>query len=223
MGTFKALDRLGIIGTLKRYAASIRQFFATKQEMDVVATALTDLDNRINDVIQLIKAGDLYHKNDAPYVDANGVKGVDYFRAGIVYQIRPSPSYTFADVICVPFPSTDAIKAKADCIFMPYDVTLPIGETVKNMKPYTWSKIHWYLQSSNEEKIVYSTRFSTNDSDFNSVVDSSNNIYSSLSTIEIILRYEKGASYLQVSIENKFGRAYYNGIGQVKHTSNYTM
>lgn len=223
MNIFKALDRLGIIATLKRYAASLRQFFATKPEMDVVATALTDLDKRINDTIQLIKAGDLYHKNDYPYSDSNNLKGVDYFRAGLVSQIRPSTSYTFADVICVPFPSPDSIKAMADCIFMPYDVTLPIGESVKNMKPYTWSKLHWYLQSSNESKIVYSTRFSTNDSDFNSVVDSSNTIHSSLSTIEIIMRYEKGASYLQVSIENKFGRAYYTGIGQVRHTSNYTM
>ena len=43
---FKSLDTLGLGDFVKRITISIRQFFATKIEMDVVATALTDLDRR---------------------------------------------------------------------------------------------------------------------------------------------------------------------------------
>ena len=43
---FKSLDTLGLGSFVKRTILSIRQFFATKNEMDVVATALTDLDKR---------------------------------------------------------------------------------------------------------------------------------------------------------------------------------
>ena len=43
---FKSLDTLGLGNFVKRTILSIRQFFATKNEMDVVATALTDLDKR---------------------------------------------------------------------------------------------------------------------------------------------------------------------------------
>ena len=43
---FKALDNIGLISYLHKLVLAIRQFFATKSEMDVVATALTDLDNR---------------------------------------------------------------------------------------------------------------------------------------------------------------------------------
>ena len=44
---FKALDNIGLISYLTKLVLAIRQFFATKTEMDVVATALTDLDRRI--------------------------------------------------------------------------------------------------------------------------------------------------------------------------------
>lgn len=44
---FKSLDSFGLGDFVKRIILSIRQFFATKTEMDVVATALTDLDRRI--------------------------------------------------------------------------------------------------------------------------------------------------------------------------------
>lgn len=43
---FKSLDTLGLGDLIKRITLSIRQFFATKSEMDVVTTALTDLDRR---------------------------------------------------------------------------------------------------------------------------------------------------------------------------------
>ena len=214
---FKSLDKIGLVVFAKRITLSIRKFFATKPEMDVVATALTDLDKRINDTIKLIKKGDLYHHNDASYIHADGVDGVDFFRVGLVFQMRPNTNFSFANPICVPIPSPNALTSGADCIFMPYAVKL-LDESGKKMRSYTWSKLHWYLQCSDENRIVYSTRFSTNDSDFDSVYDSSNTIYSKLSTIEIILRYENGAYYVQVSIENEYGRAYYNG-SHVGHTS----
>ena len=43
---FKTTDSGGLVGMLRDFALAIRQFFGTKSEMDVVATALTDLDNR---------------------------------------------------------------------------------------------------------------------------------------------------------------------------------
>ena len=43
---FKTTDSGGLVGVLRDFALAIRQFFGTKSEMDVVATALTDLDNR---------------------------------------------------------------------------------------------------------------------------------------------------------------------------------
>ena len=141
--------------------------------------------------------------------------------AGLIFQMRPDANFSFVNKICVPIPSPKALTSDADCIFMPYAVTLK-DESGKNMRDYTWSKLHWYLQCSDKNRIVYSTRFSTNDSDFDSVYDSSKKIYSKLSTIEIILRYENGAYYGQVSIENIYGRAYYNG-SQIGHTSNYQL
>ena len=54
---FKSLDSLGIGDFVKRIILSIRQFFATKTEMDVVATALTDLDRRIDEAIPTIEVG----------------------------------------------------------------------------------------------------------------------------------------------------------------------
>lgn len=43
---FKSLDTLGLCDFIKRITISIRQFFATKSEMDVVTTALNDLNMR---------------------------------------------------------------------------------------------------------------------------------------------------------------------------------
>ena len=43
---FKSLDTLGLGDLIKRVTLSIRQFFATKSEMDVVSIALNDLDRR---------------------------------------------------------------------------------------------------------------------------------------------------------------------------------
>ena len=51
---FKALDNIGLISYLHKLVLAIRQFFATKSEIDVVATALTDLDARKVDVSDLV-------------------------------------------------------------------------------------------------------------------------------------------------------------------------
>lgn len=51
---FKALDNIGLISYLHKLVLAIRQFFATKSETDVVATALTDLDTRKVDVSDLV-------------------------------------------------------------------------------------------------------------------------------------------------------------------------
>ena len=56
---FKALDNIGLVSYLSKLILAIRKFFATKSEMDVVATALTDLDRRIDKSIQTISVGDV--------------------------------------------------------------------------------------------------------------------------------------------------------------------
>ena len=56
---FKTTDSSGLIEALRSFALAIRQFFATKIEMDVVATALTDLDRRIDESIQTISVGEV--------------------------------------------------------------------------------------------------------------------------------------------------------------------
>lgn len=43
---FKTTDSSGLFSMLRDFALAIRQFFATKNEMDVVAQSLTDLDSR---------------------------------------------------------------------------------------------------------------------------------------------------------------------------------
>ena len=83
---FKALDNIGLISYLHKLVLAIRQFFATKSEMDVVATALTDLDNRkieASDIPTSLPANggnadtvDGYHANSFAFVeDTYGTTG----------------------------------------------------------------------------------------------------------------------------------------------------
>lgn len=53
----KIADIAGIKETLLNFYKALRNFLATKTEMDVVVTALTDLDRRIDESIQSIEVG----------------------------------------------------------------------------------------------------------------------------------------------------------------------
>ena len=225
---FKSLDTLGLGDFIKRVTLSIRQFFATKSEMDVITTALTDLDRRKIEasdiptslpasggnadtldgkhasdfILKSEHAGDMYEVND---------DGTDYCDAKLQWQVlpnaNPSTNYRFVDMIQVPVPSKEVMEKLADCIKQVSTVKLKIGETVFN-ESHDWKLLHWLLRCSNEDRIVYTTKYLTSDSHFPSI-DDNGTIKSPPPVIEISVCYEKGVRYVHITIENLYGRAYY--------------
>ena len=153
---FKSLDSFGIGDFVKRIILSIRQFFATKTEMDVVATALTDLDKRIDEAMPTISVGkvttveagkdadvknvgtstkavlDFYiprgEQGDMRELDDKGADSCEVERIW-VYS-NPNLGGTFADMIKGAVPSIEAIVMDADCIKQTNPLTLNVGETI---------------------------------------------------------------------------------------------
>lgn len=234
---FKSLDTGGFINTLRDFGLAIRQFFATKIEMDVITTALTDLDRRkieasdiptslpasggnsdyatsagnadtldgkhaLDFILKSEHAGDMYEVND---------DGTDYCDAKLQWQVlpnaNPSTNYRFVDMIQVPVPSKEVMEKLADCIKQVSTVKLKIGETVFN-ESHEWKLLHWLLRCSNENRIVYTTKYLTSDNHFPSI-DDNGTIKSPPPVIEISVCYEKGVRYVHITIENLYGRAYY--------------
>ena len=234
---FKSLDTSGFINTLRDFGLAIRQFFATKSEMDVITTALTDLDRRKIEasdiptslpasggnsdyatsagnadtldgkhasdfILKSEHAGDMYEVND---------DGTDYCDAKLQWQVlpnaNPSTNYRFVDMIQVPVPSKEVMEKLADCIKQVSTVKLKIGETVFN-ESHEWKLLHWLLRCSNEDRIVYTTKYLTSDNHFPSI-DDNGTIKNPPPVIEISVCYEKGVRYVRITIENLYGRAYY--------------
>lgn len=240
----KIADIAGIKETLLNFYKALRNFLATKTEMDVVATAITDLDRRIDKSITTIEVGkvetvdagkaaqvvshvignkvvldfsiprgeqgDMREYNDEGYDD--GVSTVnDYCVAARQWQMIPLEEYKdyqFADLIRVPIPSGKVADSLPDCIEQMNDITLRIGENIIT-EDYVWSHLHWLLQCSRDSGAVYATKYATQDSDFPSVVDSGYVVQKPPTTIEIVVKYEGGARYVNITIENMYGRAYY--------------
>ena len=240
----KIADIAGIKETLLNFYKALRNFLATKTEMDVVATAITDLDRRIDKSITTIEVGkvetvdagkaaqvvshvignkvvldfsiprgeqgDMREYNDEGYDD--GVSTVnDYCVAARQWQMIPLEEYKdyqFADLIRVPIPSGKVADSLPDCIEQMNDITLRIGENIIT-EDYVWSHLHWLLQCSRDSGAVYATKYATHDSDFPSVVDSGYVVQKPPTTIEIVVKYEGGARYVNIIIENMYGRAYY--------------
>lgn len=231
---FKALDNIGLISYLHKLVLAIRQFFATKTEMDVVATALTDLDRRIDESMPTIAVGKVTTVDAGKDADVKNVgtstkavldfyiprgeqgdmkelddKGSDHCEVvqSWVYN-NPNLSATFADMIQVPVPSIEAMVMDADCIKQTNPLTLNIGES--NFKSdHEWKDLHWLLQCSNTDRIVYTTKYATPDASFQSVDGAISN--SPPAIIEISVSYNKTQDfrYVQVTVENMYGRAYY--------------
>ena len=231
---FKSLDSFGIGDIVQRIILSIRQFFATKTEMDVVATALTDLDKRIDEAMPTVAVGkvttvdagkdadvknvgtstkavlDFYiprgEQGDMKELDDKGSDSCEVERIW-VYS-NPNLSATFADMIQVPVPSVEAMVMDADCIKQTNPLTLNVGES--NFKSdHEWKDLHWLLQCSNTDRIVYTTKYATPDASFQSVDGAISN--SPPAIIEISVSYNKTQDfrYVQVTVENMYGRAYY--------------
>ena len=231
---FKSLDTGGFISTLRDFGLAIRQFFATKTEMDVVATALTDLDQRIDEAMPTISVGkvttvdagkdadvknvgtstkavlDFYiprgEQGDMKELDDKGSDSCEVERIW-VYS-NPNLSGTFADMIQVPIPSIEAMVMDADCIKQTNPLTLNVGETIIKSQ-YTWKELHWLLRCSNTDCIVYTTKYATPDASFPSIDEAITN--SPPTIIEISVSYNKTQDfrYVQVTVENMYGRAYY--------------
>ena len=245
---FKSLDKIGLVVFAKRITLSIRKFFATKIEMDVVATALTDLNSRIGEAMPNISVGtvttvdsskdaqvtisktetdlklnfsiprgqqgDMAEKDDAGYSNLEGQTLVDYCEAGLIWQIPTDENYQFVPKLQVPIPSYKSITSMADCIRMTKDVTLLISGI-----QYTWSQLHWYLQCSSvsENAIVYVAKYGTNHTNSPFSIYNSTSVQPTPTTIEVVVRCEPGSnggSYdIQITVENRYGRAYYLYLG----------
>lgn len=230
----KIADIAGIKETLLNFYKALRNFLATKTEMDVVATALNDLDRRIDESMPNISIGTVTtvdSSKDAK-VTISGTKpnvvlnfsiprgeqgdlkelndgGSDYCEVvqSWVYN-NPNLSATFADMIQVPVPSIEAMVMDADCIKQTNPLTLNVGESIFKSQ-YTWKELHWLLRCSNTDCIVYTTKYATPDASFPSVAEAIPN--SPPVIIEISVSYNKTQDfrYVQVTIENMYGRAYY--------------
>ena len=230
----KIADIAGIKETLLNFYHSLRNFLATKTEMDVVATSLTDLDRRIDEAMPTIAVGkvttvdsgkdadvknvgtstkavlDFYiprgEQGDMKELDDGGSDHCEVVQSW-VYN-NPNLSATFADMIQVPVPSVEAMVMDADCIKQTNPLTLNVGES--NFKSdHEWKDLHWLLQCSNTDRIVYTTKYATPDASFQSVDGAISN--SPPAIIEISVSYNKTQDfrYVQVTVENMYGRAYY--------------
>ena len=244
----KIADIAGIKETLLNFYKALRNFLATKTEMDVVATALTDLDQRIDEAMPNISVGtvttvdssqdakvtisgtkpnvvlnfsiprgeqgDMRHYHDKQ-IDSTGRVIAYYCAVGILWgiKLKTTLSYDYSTKLLLPLPSDIAMQSQADCISMEYEIDLNSGEGLFN-KPYNWANLHWQLQCAKKGVSVYATRYSTSDSDFYFGIENSRkNPITDLTTVEIIVRYENGSTYIQANIENSYGRAYYRGSG----------
>ena len=143
-------------------------------------------------------AGDMYETND---------EGTDYCEVVRSWEYNPNSSGTFVSRIQVPVPSVKAMAMEiaADCIKQTKPLTLLVGDKIS----YTWEELHWLLRCSNTENIVYTTKYATPDASFPSMEDE--NPDSPPTIIEISVSYSKTQDlrYVQVTVENMYGRAYY--------------
>ena len=230
----KIADIVGIKETLLNFYKALRNFLATKTEMDVVATALTDLDQRIDESMPTITVGKVTTVESGKDADVKNVgtstkavldfyiprgeqgdmkelgdEGADHCEVvqSWVYN-NPNLSATFADMIQVPVPSVEAMVMDADCIKQMNPLTLNVGESIFKSQ-YTWKELHWLLRCSNTDCIVYTTKLATPDASFPSVAEAITN--SPPAIIEISVSYNKVQDfrYVQVTVENMYGRAYY--------------
>lgn len=229
---FKSLDTGGFISTLRDFGLAIRQFFGTKTEMDVVATALTDLDRRIDESIQSISVGtvttgspgssaqvivsgsdtDVILNFSIPRGEQGDLKEINDTseRIEVTKKWQSSSSVVFANLVEVPIPTEQAMYSLADCIKQTNLLTNLKIKINSLSATYQCNALHWHIQCSNiySSKVVYSTKYATPDADFVSV-DTPNNS-APPTTIEITITSEKGgARYVHVAIENVYGRAYY--------------
>ena len=229
---FKTTDSGSLIETLRAFALAIRQFFGTKSELNVVATALNDLDRRIDESMPNISIGTVTtvdSSQDAkvtisgtkpnvvlnfsiPRGEQGDLKEINDTseRIEVVKKWQSSSSVVFADIVEVPIPTEQAMYALADCIKQT-NLLINLKIRINNLSAtYQCNALHWHIQCSNidSSKVVYSTKYATPDADFVCVNTPTNS--APPTTIEItVTSVKSGARYVHVAIENVYGRAYY--------------
>ena len=229
----KIADIVGIKETLLNFYKALRNFLATKTEMDVVATALTDLDQRIDEAMPTIAVGKVTTVDAGKDADVKNVgtstkavlefyiprgeqgnmkelydEGSDSCAVGLswaYYNPDPNLSGTFVGRIEVPVPSVEAMVMDADCIKQKNSITLLVNDKIT----YEWKELHWLLCCSNTENIVYTTKYATHDTSFPSVEEAIPNIPPTIIEISVSLHKDQNLRYVQVTVENMYGRAYY--------------
>lgn len=230
----KIADIAGIKETLLNFYKALRNFLATKTEMDVVATALTDLDRRIDEAMPTIAVGKVTTVDSGKDADVKNVgtstkavldfyiprgeqgdmkewndENSDSCEVGLswaYYNPDPNLSGTFVGIIQVPVPSVEAMLMDADCIKQTNTLKLLVNDKIL----YDWKELHWLLRCSNTDNIVYTTKYATPDASFPSVVDGSiMNRPPVIIEISVSLHKDKKFRYVQVTVENIYGRAYY--------------
>ena len=157
--------------------------------------------------------GDMAEKDDSGYTNSNGDTVVDYCTAELKWPLpNPNLNYQFVNILQVPIPSYDLITSMTDCIKMTNNVTLAVGDKGQT---YTWNQLHWSLQCSDKNGIVYVTKYGTDHTNFYFGTDINGDPINAINTIEIVVRCEpdstgaKGVYYIQVTVENEYGRSYY--------------
>ena len=229
----KIADIAGIKETLLNFYKALRNFLATKTEMDVVAIALTDLDQRIDEAMPTIAVGKVTTVDsgkEAQVVNSGtGTKvvldfsiprgeqgdmkelddeGSDSCQVQLSWQLSnpdPNLSGSFVGIIQVPVPSVESMVMDADCIKQKNGITLLVGDKNK----YMWKEMHWLLRCSNTENIVYTTKYATHDASFPSVEEAIPNSPPTIIEISVSLQKDQTFRYVQVTVENMYGRAYY--------------
>ena len=153
--------------------------------------------------------GNMYEMDDIGYIDRDGNAVSDYCVADLIWQTILNPTYpnhTFVNKIEVPIPSVETIVMDADCIKQKYDIVLKIEDTLT----YQWKELHWLKRCSNTGNIVYTTKYAMPHGVFPSVSQGGAVVMPpNIIEISVSCGKETETRYVQITIENMYGRAYY--------------
>ena len=200
----KIADIAGIKETLLNFYKALRNFLATKTEMDVVATALTDLDRRIptievgkvttvdagkdadvknvgigtNMVLDFYiprgEKGDMRHYHDKQ-TDSSGRVIAYYCAVDIQWSIKLKTTLSYNYSTKMFLPIPSETAMQSQADCISMDYEVGLNSGEGLFnQPYKWANLHWQLQCAKKDVVVYATRYSTSDADFYFGIENSN-------------------------------------------------
>ena len=204
-------DSAGTAGMLNGYTSDMFVQNITVRNVITGAPgtdAIVDATRTGSDVILdfTIPRGDKGEQGDMKELDVYKTDSCEVELSWVYHN--PNLSATFADMIQVPVPSVEEMTMDADCIRYMSGITLNIGENAFK-SDYEWKELHWLLRCSNTENIVYTTKYATPDASFQSVTEAIPNSPPTIIEISVSLQKDPPLRYVQVTVENMYGRAYY--------------